>query len=220
MKFIKTNNPNEVAQYLANKISDKLSDKKKVLWLVSGGSSIPIAVAASQQIHGVGSNLFITLSDERPGPVDHAQSNWKQLKDSGFNYLRREHYEVLQDQEAEAETALFNGWLDRSISSVDFRIALVGIGADGHTAGILPGKTLKKELGYAGLWEDGDRQRISVTPIGISLMDEVVVMISGNTKRQLIDKLRSKNDVEVFPAEYLKAAGELTIYNNWMNGEE
>jgi len=53
-----------------------------VLWLVPGGSNIPIAVEAMDMIRKEMSGLSlkyltITLSDERYGSVGHKDSNWK-----------------------------------------------------------------------------------------------------------------------------------------------
>ncbi len=212
MKFIKTNSPDDAACFVADLISSKISNDKKVLWLVPGGSALTVAVKASQAIHGVDSNLFITLTDERPGPVGHKDSNWQQLKEAGFNYLTREYYEVLQNQDTLQETTAFAAWLGHFFTSVDFKIGLFGIGSDGHTAGILPGQTSPRGA-LAAYYKEENRERISVTPYLITQLDLAVVYALGLDKKPMLELL-ANNTPNDLPLSNLKAAGELIIYND------
>jgi 6-phosphogluconolactonase/glucosamine-6-phosphate isomerase/deaminase len=214
--FRKISEPEQIASYLAEVISAKLGSDKKVLWLISGGSVIPIAAQASKIIQGVDSNLFISLVDERPGKVGHPDSNWLQLQEAGLAYSNREYQEVLQNQPDQQQVTSYDAWLGRMLDTADYKIGLFGVGPDGHTAGILPGNTLKFSLDNVGYWDDGERQRISITPEGIAKLDEVVVFISGGPKRQVVDKLQSDQDPIDFPAQYLKKAAKLTVYNDWV----
>lgn len=216
MRFIKIDSGQSVADYLARIISDKLKNDKKVLWLITGGSTIPVAVSASKAIQGVDSDLYISLTDERPGPVGHADSNWFQLQSGGLEYQSREYYEILQNKSIQQEVTDYDAWLGHMLVSADYKIGFLGVGPDGHTAGILPGDSLKFSLPNAGFWDDRERQRISITPEAIAKLDEVVVYLTGETKQPLLDKLRSDQDPEEFPAQYLKSAGKLTVYNDWV----
>jgi 6-phosphogluconolactonase/glucosamine-6-phosphate isomerase/deaminase len=216
MIFKKASSIEPVAAYLAATISTKLQNDKKVLWLVPGGSAMLAAAGASKAIIGVESSLFISLTDERPGKVGHDESNWKQLQEVGFNYSNREYYEVLQDRSSEEEVTNFDAWLEHTLEVCDYKIGLFGIGPDGHTAGILPSTPEKFGKPFVAFFDDGQRQRISITSDAIAKLDEAVIYISGEDKAGLIDLLQSDNDPITFPAEYLKAAGTLTIYNNWI----
>lgn len=216
MTFHRVDSGQPVAEYLAKIISAKLNNDKKVLWLVTGGSTISVAVEASRLIQGVDSDLYIALTDERPGTIGHADSNWLQLQKAGLAYTTREYYEILQNKSDKQEVIDYDAWLGHMLSSADYKIGFFGIGPDGHTAGILPGGSLKSSLTNAGYWDDGQRQRISITPEAIAKLDEVVIYLTGEAKQPLIDKLKVDQDPLSFPAHYLKSAGELTVYNDWV----
>ncbi len=212
MKFIKSDTPDAAAIYIAQTISTKISNDKKVLWLVPGGSAITVAVAASQQIHGVDSNLYISLTDERPGAVGHPESNWQQLKETGFNYLTREYYEVLHGQSTSQDTTAFAAWLERTISNVDFRIGLFGIGSDGHTAGLLPG-CVSPSGEMVAFYKREEQERISVTPALFSQLDVAVIYAVGAEKKQMLEILASDAPSDL-PLLNLRAAHELIVYND------
>lgn len=184
--------------------------------MLSGGSTVPLSVNVSKVLKGMGSSLHISLTDERPGPIGHADSNWSQLQNAGFAYQTHKYYEVLQNQSVEQEVASYDAWLGHMLATTDYKIGFCGIGSDGHTAGILPGDSLKFSLANAGFWDDGERQRISITPEAIARLDEVVVYLTGEAKRPLIDKLQTEQGSKDFPAQYLKNAGQLTVYNDWI----
>jgi 6-phosphogluconolactonase/glucosamine-6-phosphate isomerase/deaminase len=204
-----------VALYIANQINAKLRAGKRVLWLVPGGSAIEVAVSASRQISGVASDLSITLTDERPGPIGHPGSNWRQLKTAGFDYERHNYYEVLQNKPEDQETTAYGAWLERALGEDnDYKIGLFGVGADGHTAGILPGVTPTTAEKFAGYYSDPQRQRISINPAGIAALDEVIVFAIGEDKRAVIDGLAGNVDASVIPAQHLKQAGKLVVYND------
>src|SRR6185437_1215993 len=85
MHFIKLPNPQAAAGILAERLVAELSRKQRVLWLVSGGSNIPIEV---EVIHKLPAELrpYLTLMyDERYGPFDHPDSNARQLRAAGFS---------------------------------------------------------------------------------------------------------------------------------------
>ncbi len=180
--------------------------------MVPGGSATLVASAASKAIRGVDSNLYICLTDERPGPVDHPESNWKQLKETGFNYLSREYFEILNGQNADVETTAYSAWLNHFVSVVDFKIGLFGIGTDGHTAGILPGCNTPSGA-LAAYYKDGTRERISVTPQLIAKLDVAVVYAMGIEKKPMLELLASGQPSDL-PLICLQAAGELIVYND------
>jgi len=76
---------------MAARIALALNAGKRVLWLVCGGSNIPVAVETMDAVRSrVGkeelSRLTVALTDERYGPVGHKDSNWEQLTERGFDF--------------------------------------------------------------------------------------------------------------------------------------
>src|ERR1700739_3532766 len=88
MQFIYTLDTKEATETMASKIVSFLDEGKNVLWLVPGGSNVPITAAALKIVRSsvsaeILSQLTVAQVDERFGPVGHPDSNWKQLKDTG-----------------------------------------------------------------------------------------------------------------------------------------
>lgn len=213
MVFRKTLSPDPAAIFVSEQISDKLANDKKVLWLVPGGSASIVAVQASRLIKGVDSSLHLSLTDERPGPVGHANSNWQQLKNEGFNYLSRDYYEVLQNRATQEDTEAFDAWLGTILKIVDFKIGLFGIGSDGHTAGLLAGSQAVSGSGaLAGYYQSSDTQRISITPLMIAKLDMAVVYAVGQDKHSVLEAL--KQGPSGLPMDALGTCPQLFIYND------
>ena len=63
-----------------------MQNNKKVLFFVTGGSSIAVGVEVAKFLQGKQcQNLTIMLTDERYGPRDHFNSNFFQLIEKGFD---------------------------------------------------------------------------------------------------------------------------------------
>ncbi len=139
LRFIHISNPQPVIDYLSLTIRQKLDEGKKLLWLIPGGSSIPIVAAVSKQLQGDDlSNLTVTLTDERYGPVGHADSNWQQLRDAGLNLPGANLQPVLRGKDIDTTAADYSATIAKDLEDCDYKLGFIGIGADGHTAGILP----------------------------------------------------------------------------------
>ena len=102
---------------MANLISDHLSNGDRVLWLVSGGSAVSVAVEAAKMLtsHNL-DRLTISLADERYGVVGHRVSNWKQLEDSEFFIKGPVYNPILAGSNASKTTADYNQFLETSLS--------------------------------------------------------------------------------------------------------
>ncbi len=153
-----------VADFVAKAILDKLNSGKKVLWLVPGGSNIPVAVEAAKiitkQPH---QHLTVTLTDERYGAVGHKDSNWQKLKQQGFNLPQAKLIPVLTGENRAMTTKNFNTILEQELKNAKYKIGLLGVGADGHTAGILP-ESIAVNTGDLTFGYNGpDFERITIT---------------------------------------------------------
>jgi 6-phosphogluconolactonase/glucosamine-6-phosphate isomerase/deaminase len=99
-----------------------------------------VAAAVSQHLRREPlERLTVTLTDERYGPVGHADSNWRQLATAGFDLPGATMLPVLKGLDMPSTVAEFAAVLKHHLSAADFALGFFGIGADGHTAGILPG---------------------------------------------------------------------------------
>lgn len=212
MKVERFTSIEDVAGYLSKVISSRLSRDEKVLWLIPGGSSIEVAVAAAKQLSSTElNNLTISLSDERYGPPGHPDSNWQLLKEAGFKLPGAKLVSVLQGVSLDKTTRTYDKFLKTALYEANYSIGFLGIGPDGHTAGILPGSVGISSQNYAVSYEGYDFKRITMTARAISELDEVVCYAVGEAKRPTLIKLKEELNPAEQPAQILKRVPKLTI---------
>jgi 6-phosphogluconolactonase/glucosamine-6-phosphate isomerase/deaminase len=217
MKYNYTNNPIEdAAKDIAETIIKHLDEGQRVLWLLSGGSSIPIAIKAGKMLksHDL-SKLAVTLSDERYGEVGHKDENWQQLLDGGLDLPGATMYRPLIGKEMQKTTELFDKWLSEQFNQSDFNIGIFGLGEDGHTAGIKPNSKATRSTDLAACFTGDDFKRITIGFVAISKLDEAVIQASGMNKRNVIHALMYYDmPLEEQPAQILNTIPKKTIYTD------
>lgn len=217
MDYVCTDKPTELAaEHIANVLKDHLSKNEHVLWLLSGGSSAPIAIQASQKLGNMDlSNLSVTLTDERYGQIGHANENWQQLIDSGLSLPQATLYRPLIGENLETTTLKFNEWLSKQFKKSDFTLGIFGLGSDGHTAGIKPYSSAVTTPDLATSFHGDDFVRVTISFNAIKQIDEVVVQASGVEKTKVIDQLMNVTlPLSEQPAQILKEIPQVTIYTD------
>lgn len=218
MHFILTSDWEEGITDLTQRLQKELSEGKRVLWLVSGGSNIEASVRVMDQIPGEASqNLSIMLGDERYGEVGHQDSNWAQLLQAGFNPGKAILYPVLQaDLSFDGTLQRFNKIANQAFAENDIVIAQLGIGPDGHIAGILPDSEaayVDSEMvaGYNG----GQYKRLTLSFPALSKINASYTFAYGESKREALTNLRMGNlELVKQPAQILRELPEAYIYND------
>ncbi len=206
----------EAAQALANKISGKLSLGKNVLFFATGGSGMDVCIKVSEILRNQPhENLTVTLTDERYGAIGHADSNWQQLMEKGFSLPDAKLIPVLTGDDASATANKFNQKLNGEFKKDSYKIGLFGIGADGHTAGILPhtGAVDSPDLAYT--YKTEKFERITITPKAILALDEAVVYAKGEEKWKTLEDLQASRDIHDQPAQILKTVPLLTMFTDY-----
>jgi len=217
-----TTEAGDAATFIAEAIIHHLDSGKRILWFVTGGSAIAVATKAAkilfkwQQKHSY-RNLVIMLTDERYGPLNHPDSNWFQLKKSGFSLSGAKLVPILTGDSRTNTTRKFNIALEEELSKAEYKIGLFGVGADGHTAGILPKSEAMNNASELSVAYDTEKfERITVTPKTIAKLDEAVAFIQGEEKWKIVEDLMKKN-LNIFeqPAQILKRVPLLTIFTDY-----
>jgi 6-phosphogluconolactonase/glucosamine-6-phosphate isomerase/deaminase len=217
MNSISTENPiAAAAEHLTRVITTHLSAGERVLWLLSGGSGSKVVIETAKQLASSNlENLSVTLTDERFGPIGHADENWQQFLDNGFTLPGAMLYRPLIDKDRQTTTDTFALWLETQITESDYTIGLFGIGSDGHTAGVKPHSSAVDAPTWAADFTGDDFERITMTPRAISQLDEAVIQASGVDKvPTLTALLHSVVDIEEQPAQVLKSVPICTLYTD------
>ena len=219
MDYIYTNEPIEQAALATvGVIRQHLVKGERILWLLSGGSSSEIAIIASKskRLKNIDlSNLYISITDERFGPIGHPDENWQQLLDAGFDMTGANLYRPLIGLDIKATTAAFNNWLETQFATADFKIGIFGLGIDGHTAGIKPFSSATESVDLATSYSGKDFKRITISFFAIEQLDEAIIQASGDDKESAVgDFIYNNFPIKKQPAQILKRIPQITLYTN------
>lgn len=219
MQFIGTT-VKTAATDLKDRLQAALDKGHKVLWLTSGGSNI---VISANILRGLKNTRHLTIAqvDERYGPVGHPDSNWQQLLDSGAPLEGITLLPILENPLASmnATAESYEAKLKSALSKADVSIAQLGMGADGHIAGILPETDAVTAPGLVVAYQTPQHDRITLTFKGLNQIQELYLFAYGHDKTEQLERLESKDVPESEqPAQYLKRHGHVIVYNDSIGG--
>ena len=214
-----TTNPEEVANFVATSVMNKLASGKRVLLFLTGGSSTIVGVKIAELLRRRWfQNLTVMLTDERYGPIGHTDSNWQQMLDKGFSLSQAKLIPILTGDNRDTTTEKFNIALNEEFMRAEYKIGLFGIGTDGHTAGILPQSRAVRSKDLAFGYDTPTFSRITITPKAIGKLDEAVVWAQGKDKWPVLKNLEEKKILlSKQPAQILKKVPLLTIFSDYKN---
>lgn len=221
LELKKINDKATVADYLAETISRTLKNGQRVLWLVAGGSAMNVAVEAAQKMTAADNleNLSISLTDERYGDVGHADSNWRQLEEKGFNLPGARMLPVLDGKDIDETASHYSNLLNSALDASDYSLALAGMGPDGHIFGIKPHSPSVDSHDDVAAYNWDDFSRLTPTLRLLKRLDEVVIYAVGKEKHPQLDMLNKDIPAQDQPAQQLKQLKKVIIFNDY-KGEQ
>jgi 6-phosphogluconolactonase/glucosamine-6-phosphate isomerase/deaminase len=162
----------------------------------------------------------VGLIDERFGEVMHEKSNEKMIRDTKLLQYLAFHkfpfYSILQQGKSREEASLAYDEKVRSLhATYQKHIGLIGIGPDGHISSIIPNRQ-----DFHNPWFDADHQhllvsdfndpnshykeRIGMTFLGLSMLDQLLVLAFGDSKQTMFEMLFSDGSEQDIPARFFK----------------
>jgi len=195
-----------LTQHVARRLKEDLARHDQAVLVVSGGRSpVPLFQALSAQPL-VWSRVAVTLADERWVPPDHPDSN---------EALVRTH--LLKGRAALAQLVpLWTGDATPEVAvpavcaALDalprpFSEVILGMGEDGHIASLFPGATeLAEGLSTAASALEvhpprAPHARMSLSLRALLASRDLVLMISGEAKRRMLEEALGDGPVEALP---------------------
>lgn len=215
MKIFVVNNLEKGIEKAKEILSENV-DSKTVLFLSGGKTPESLySVLAKEKIIRPAA---VAMIDERFGKKMHKNSNELMIKNTGFldyiESLNVPFYPILTpDSQSRENTAL---QYDQTTRNLFFHfpknIGILGVGEDGHTAGIPAGITGINEKIFEFNTENFVAEynnvngkygeRITLTFAGLSLLDFLIVFVFGKEKKQAIEKMFTQGSLSQIPARF------------------
>ncbi len=218
LHYVKTTDDTVIASAMNEIIAGYLSDGKKVLWLVPGGSNIPIAVDVSKRlINRPTHNLRVTLTDERFGPVGHSDSNWQQLLSNGFAIDESLCLPYLSgDRDLSSTMNALSADMQDAFDWADVIVGFFGMGDDGHTAGILPHSPATEPVDTLLVrYQGADYSRITLSFAALRQVTTGFLVARGEAKHGNLEQLHAtETSLVEQPVQIVKAFEQTWIYND------
>lgn len=218
----------EKGTQLAKKLLFDNVDAKTVLFL-SGGST-PKTIYGQFAREALLAPGAAAMVDERFGEPFHGLSNQLMIRDTGFlDYLERRHiqfYPILTGKKDRVTSAWeYDGAVRYLFRYFPKKVAILGIGEDGHTAGIPPNRpdftnplfSKERKLLLVSEFKDpkpmsaqgspappfGFGERITLTIHALSQMDVLIVLAFGVTKKETLQKALTPGKMEEIPMRFV-----------------
>jgi 6-phosphogluconolactonase len=161
----------------------------------------------------------VGIVDERFGTKFHGNSNEKMIRETGLQryleILDIPYYPILQNVGRE-ETAQNYDEKVRHLNAVfPQSVAILGIGADGHTSSIAPNRkdfhnpmfTPDQSHLLVSAFNDPKSfygERVGMTFLGLSMLDVLLVLIFGDDKKEALEEVFTDGKEEEIPARFFK----------------
>jgi 6-phosphogluconolactonase len=186
----------ELTQAVADLLREQFaaSRSQPAAVMLSGGST-PLAVFENIQQQPVvaDANLHLFMSDDRHVPADDPRNNQFQVRPMleaiGVSDERRI---GIQTAGTALEGAIdFGRALKRFLESGgSIPLGFLGMGTDGHTAGLFTPEQLKTDHHLATNVDRPDgMQGISVTPVLLQKVGRIIFLLAGEGKQEMIQRL-------------------------------
>ena len=211
-----------VARWMAVVIKETLAQQDRFTLALSGGST-------PQKLHRIlaqeplrseidWTRLHIFWGDERAVPFEDERNNAKMAFDTLLNFvpIPKEQIHVMRTDIPAEEAAsqyeqLLHAYFDGKPFSFD--LVLLGMGDDGHTLSLFPGKPIvheKHKWADAFFLEAQDMFRITLTAPVTNLSKRVAFMAAGAGKAATLKGvLEGPYQPDIYPSQQIKPAGEL-----------
>ena len=206
-----------VAQWVAAAVSDTVAALQADLdsngharFLVSGGTTPAPVYLALATLPLDWARVDVALVDERWLPAADADSNARLIQETLLtDHAAAAHFEPMLMPNRNFTDSV----LAANLSSSPASVAILGMGADGHTASLFPnmsglGQALVSLDDYvavdasdcpaAGPWP----QRISITPAGLAKSAVRVLLIRGEQKRDLLLRALDATNPDELPIRF------------------
>lgn len=150
----------------------------------------------------------VAMIDERYGLPMHDNSNEKMITNTGLlDYFESEKvpvYRILKEGDMAGMAEQYEERIKELFAKFSKKVAVMGIGADGHTAGIKPNLNYDHTRLVVS-YDDKEGlfgKRITLTFEALEQVDEFIVLAFGENKKLALQQMFIEKDKKVIPAAF------------------
>lgn len=197
-----------LAERMINQTRTVIQQNDRCVWAVSGGSSILKLYNALEEFDNVlksfSKKLIVLWVDERAVPHTYESSNFgNAYKHFWRNYENVRLIPVPYHKKTDRAAREYEETLRKNeIETGDIDIAILGMGADGHTASLFPGnKALKEERANVVRVDDPsvEEPRVSLTFPFINASKSIYLFFYGKEKAETFQQAELSGDINTYP---------------------
>ena len=155
----------------------------------------------------------VVVTDDRFGQKFHEKSNELMIAGTKLlSYLEEKNikfYPVLENKNIDLTTKDFDETLRYIFNYFPKSVGILGVGADGHTAGIpaileISEKILEDKESLALNFDDSGKygQRITMTFNALAKLDLLILIVVGEDKKEALDLMFSEGSIDEIPARF------------------
>jgi 6-phosphogluconolactonase/glucosamine-6-phosphate isomerase/deaminase len=221
---------NRIELHTQNELNSKVTELLKefegrgyILFLSGGDSSFDLYKYLSRSTDYPFPAAVAQVDERMDGVTSHPKSNYLMHHKSGvINRAVKEHgsasnyYHMNKEQGIELDLQNYEKTLNDLFANYKNSVAIMGMGMDGHTAGILPESLAvmdSQHLVEAYHTEDEFKLRMTITPKCIKEnISKVILLLVGEEKIRRFDRIwGEENDVYNYPVLVYKDIKDLNV---------
>ena len=197
LEILKENNHIDCSNKLLDLISSEISDSENFSLGLSGGSTPKFFYELFAEKYKNYSNIYLWTVDERHVDKDDEKSNQRMINsifsNSNLNIIE---YSYEEDPGHSAKN-----YTTKVFSKFDkFNAAILGVGEDGHIASLFP-DTAALNADEKGFVHNEvnilTRWRVTSTFELLKNVEHVYLLVTGDNKKEIIEKIGKENDLPV-----------------------
>ncbi|WP_020568779.1 6-phosphogluconolactonase [Neolewinella persica] len=211
-----------VARAFADHLVKMLNEKKTgpFFWALSGGSTpkLLFKLLAEEYRNKVDwERIHFFWGDERCVPHDDPESNYGEVMRLLFDHVPVVHsqvHAVNTSLDPEAAAAAYGDLMTQLMPTTPegwpiLDLNMLGMGGDGHTASIFPSNMEElltdPRVCAVAVHPDSGQKRVTMTGPVLNASDEVVFLITGNSKTQRVAQIiNEEHGATKFPVAHIK----------------
>ena len=197
LEILKENNHIDCSNTLLDLISSEINDSENYSLGLSGGNTPKFFYELFAEKYKNYSNIYLWTVDERHVDINDENSNQRMINsifcNSNLNIIE---YSYEEDPGHSAKN-----YTTKVLSKFDkFNAAILGVGEDGHIASLFPDTTalnadekgfVHNEVNILTRW------RVTSTFELLKNVEHVYLLVTGDNKKEIIEKIGKENDLPV-----------------------